>query len=717
MNRDIYSRFISDNGGTFDKLAEKRVFLVSDLVSGGLLHDKNLIEYNCKCFPYSDLEILGKLINSRFFTEYNYPVLIDAPKAIALYKNSTSADSVLKEKTAILLSRFSFMGTDGMRGKVAENMNSSSVSDFAGDNIITAELIKLTSCAYAKMLLNAGIVKKGDTACVGNDGRDRTTGWKLNKAMIEGFNAAGLNVCDIGINPTPYVPWKMLKSSLRAGAMLTASHNPANQNGIKFFLDGKKNLPEGELGDYSFAAWMYGCFLDGITEDHDSSISNIDIKASAETLLLKIIPQDLRSKLNNAIIVLDTANGAYTDLSISLLEKLNLDYVCINETPTGDNINKACGVAEIEGSEVFPASGYMSYLKVIQEVFNQGRIRERPVYGVVLDGDGDRGFILYYDKNNDAVYTVDGDKAGYIIADYLIRTGDLNPKDYQFVLTVESDLMAAYSAKNTLGLNTSIVSVGDKWISTFDEGNLLLGLESSGHLICPIIIKNESGRDVELRTGNGLLTCMMVLTAIGELKLSGKSISEPFESGFSRTFYTYFVDKSLFFRDSSVWNKDKKIICDAFDKLTKSGQLTAGTKLVFEDKEDPHMLYASIMEGGSLLASIFCRNSGTEDKTAVYLKCKQEMESRLLPVALELKENHLVSMKNKNRIEYEYEKIIVESLADNKELLTGQLKSILDKEFSKVISESDIYSVIYALKKEGRASFENNLIKLKVDRK
>jgi phosphomannomutase len=715
MEHKAYSEFIEKNKTVFDQLSERRIYFVTDLSSGGLLQAPELIVYNSECFSDSDLELVQILIESAFIHDHKYPLLIETPKAVSLYKKNGNSES--RETTALLLSRLSFMGTDGMRGKVVKNKNKLPVREFHEDNLLTPDLIKISSFAYAKMLLDAGVVKEGDTACVGNDGRDITTGWELKKAMIDGFHSAGLRVCDIGINPTPYVPWKMLQSSYAAGAMLTASHNPANQNGIKFFLHGKKNLPEGELGDYSFAAWMYGCSLEKIKAPRKTEAIEVDIKSAAESLLWEMIPRDLLSRLGNPIIVLDNANGAYADLSLSLLKKLKADYICVNEIPSGENINRACGVAEIEGLEEFPPSGYEGYLKVVQEVFNQGRKGDRPVYAIVLDGDGDRGFILNYDREKDTVYTINGDKSGYIIADYFIRSRNLNPHEYNFILTVESDLMTAYYAEKTLGLKSHIVSVGDKWICTFNEGPLLVGLESSGHLIFPIPFTNEKGSPVELRAGNGLLTALMVLSAIGELKLTGKQIREPFEAGFSKTFYTYFVDKTLFYRGSPVWNKDLKIIRDEIQKQILKGNLNPDTELVIENKEETHMLYISILEKGSQLASIFCRNSGTEDKTAVYVKCRQEFKEILLPIGEMLRDNHLASMKNKDRIEYKYEKIIVQALSALEGIPLSRLKSVLDKEFSNDIiasniNESDIYSVVYALKKEGRASINNDLIRL-----
>lgn len=704
-----YSEFINTNRCLFNTLSDRRIYFVTDLNSGGLLQESELAEYNYECFSDSDLEILQILINSNFIHDYKYPMLIETPKAVSLYKKNEDSES--GKKMALLLSRLNFMGTDGMRGKVAKGAPNSAVRDFMERNLLTPSLIRLSSYAYAEMLLHAGVVKEGDTACVGNDGRDITRGWELKKAMIDGFHAAGLKVCDIGIIPTPYVPWKMLQSSYAAGAMLTASHNPANQNGIKFFLHGKKNLPEGELGDYSLAAWMYGRSLEEITPAAGKVTIEADIMREAESLLWEMIPRDLISSLDEPILVLDNANGACSDLSLSLLDKLKSDYVCVNEIPSGDNINRACGVAEIEGTEEFPPSGYEKYLKVVREVFDQGRKGNRPVYGIVLDGDGDRGFILYYNRDNDTVYTIDGDKSGYIIADYFIRSRGLKPEEYNFVLTVESDLMTAYHGEKTLGLKSHIVSVGDKWICSFKEGELLVGLESSGHLIFPIPFTNKKGEAVELLAGNGLLTVLMVLSAIGELKLTGEQIREPFEAGFSKTFYTYFVDKTLFYRGSHVWNTDLKIIRDEIHKLIEKGSLGSETELVIEDKEDPHMLYISVLEKDSVLASIFCRNSGTEDKTAVYVKCRKKFKTAVLPLGEKLRDNHISALKNKERIEFKYENIIVQALSGGKNQPLLHLKTILDKEFSADISESDIYGVLYALKKEGRVFINNTNIK------
>ncbi len=703
-----YNQFIENNNSTLNGLSDKRVYLVTPLINGGLLNNKALTSVNASLFIEDDLELLNLITNSDFLKNYQTPIVVDVVKAVGLFKQQVGSTEQRVENS-VNLSRFAFMGTDGMRGKISTEPTLDPIKAFLTDNLLTPQMIELTSYAFAQMLLNSDKVKSGDIACVGNDGRDLTTDWALNRAMIAGFNSANLNVVDITVSPTPFVPYNMLKEGYSAGAVLTASHNPANQNGIKYFFDGKKILPEGVIGDYSFAAWAYDGYLNGYKHANNVTNSELDLNDEAISFMKNVIPSELKENLKGSYIVLDTANGAFHELSLKMMDEYNLDYTCVNETPCGSNINRACGVAEVEGQEEFKKSDYDGALTVIKTVFDKGRTLDKTVYGIVLDGDGDRGFVLTYDKKSDQVLVIDGDKSGYIMAMYYKKQG-VDTSKFSFVTTVESDIMTAFSAKETLGLDTPIVSVGDKWIGTFNEGELLLGLESSGHLIFPIKYKSNSGSEVELRAGNGLLTALMTLTGITSLGLDTEKSFEPYEPGFSKTFYTYFVDKTLFYRGSTVWNQDREILVNEFDKLKESGKVSKETTMVFEDKEDSHMLYASFKEGSKQLGAIFCRNSGTEDKTAVYVKCKHELESVLLPVGEILKDNHINNMKNPNRKEYRQELIIVDALKSSKNITLEKLSSLIEKEMSEPVTESDMYSVIYGLKKEGRVTFENSLV-------
>lgn len=703
-----YNQFLRNNSSILNGLSDKKVYLVTPLVNGGLLSDEALIDINASYFTEDDLEILSNIVNSKFLKDYNKPVIADMVKAVSLYKQQ-EGETDKRVEESFNLSRFSFMGTDGMRGKISTDSDLDPIKSFLSDNLLTPQMIELTSYAFGNMLLDNGDIKKGDTACVGNDGRDLTTDWALNRAMISGFNRCGLNVVDITISPTPFVPYNMLKEGYGAGAALTASHNPANQNGIKYFNSGKKILPEGRVGDYSFAAWAYEGYLNGLKEAEGVKNTELDLNSEAVEFMKGVIPAELKDNLKDSFIVLDTANGAFHDLALKMMDEYNLTYLCVNETPCGSNINRACGVAEVEGQEEFTSKDYDGALTVIKTVFDKGRELSKPVYGIVLDGDGDRGFVLTYDKKNDQVLVIDGDKSGYIMAMYYKKQG-VDTSKFSFVTTVESDIMTAFSAKEVLDLDTPIVSVGDKWIGTFNEGDLLLGLESSGHLIFPIKFKSDAGKDVELRSGNGLLTALMTLAGITGLGLSVEESFEPYEPGFSKTFYTYFVDKTLFYRGSSVWNSDREILEKEFKKLKDSGSVSKETVMVFEDKEDSHMLYASFKEGDKQMGAIFCRNSGTEDKTAVYVKCKHELESVLLPVGEILRDYHIANMKNPNRKEYRQELIIIDVLKGSKNITLKKLGSLIEKEMLEPVSESDIYSVIYGLKKEGRVSYENSLV-------
>ena len=639
----------------------------------------------------SDEAAAQTLLNSGWLEKYPTPVCIDLSKAVSLYLSSGDID------TAFTMARVNFMGTDGVRGKVVVKTNENFIADLLKDNAFTPDLVEITSYSFAKILMDKNIVKTGDTAIIGNDGRDVAYDWILNNGVRSGFTKAGLNVIDLGVVPTAVIPWKNLLWKHTAGACLTASHNPSNQNGIKFFIDGKKLVPEGDLGDYVLSAYMFNfCCVEKLPATATGKVEEYNAEADSVKWLCDITPANMRDAVKDITIVFDSANGATDAIGKKVLENLGAKFISVNEKCTGDNINRGVGVAEIEGTEFYSGKEYDSHIPTIKKIFDEGRKSPAgSVFGIAVDGDGDRGFVLYYSKKDDDIYVLDGDKCGYILAEYEIKSKGLNPKDYWFLSTIESDIMTASAAAKNLGLNTRIVSVGDKWIGNFKDGKVLVGLEISGHLIFPIEVEGKT-----LLSGIGLSTGLTAISAIKGLGLSEEKIIEPFEPGFSKTYYVYFVDKSRHFRGSAIWNKDKELVEKEVAAAIKNGKLPANTKITYEDKEDLNVLYMNVMSGSELLGVLFMRNSGTEDKNATYIKGEKKYEEVLCEIGEKVQKMHTLEMKNESRIEYKWEQAVMKSLDEN-----GG-KTTIDKVMATLsgVSETDLFAVVGGLKKEGRIS-------------
>ncbi|MCL1947262.1 MAG: hypothetical protein FWF51_08975, partial [Chitinivibrionia bacterium] len=497
------------------------------------------------------------------------------------------------------------------------------------------------------------------------------------------------------------IPWQNLLLGHRAGACLTASHNPSNQNGIKFFIDGKKLVPEGDLGDYVLSAYMYNyCYVEKLPQNASGKISEKDVEKDSVKWMEEVLGDDSKPALKGVTLIFDSANGATDSIGRKVLENLGANYISVNEKCTGDNINRGVGVAEIEGTEFYSGKEYDKHIPTVKKIFDEGRKSPASsVYGIAVDGDGDRGFLLYYSKKNDDIHVLDGDKCGYILAQYLIKTKKLDAKKYWFLSTIESDIMTASAAGKNLGLHTRIVSVGDKWIGNFKDGEVLVGLEISGHLIFPIEVKGKSGKHI-LLSGVGLLTGLTSICAIKGLGLDEEKIIEPFEPGFSKTYYVFFVDKTRHYRGSAIWNKDKELVEKAISEAVANSKLPKTAKIKYEDKEDLNVLYVNILDGDKVLGVLFMRNSGTEDKNATYVKGEKKYEEILCEIGAKIQKMHTAEMKNEHRIEYKYERTVIKELDEN-----GG-KTTVDKVLSQLsgVSESDLFSVIYGLKKEGRVS-------------
>ncbi|MGM0443904.1 MAG: hypothetical protein ACQEQV_06925 [Fibrobacterota bacterium] len=706
MDLTDFRSLIEKYADTLAGLAERKMFIVDSLKNGAPLSQS---QNNDLFGEDGAAEAVKKLLESDFFDKYATPVLIDFSKAVSLFLSAETAKEDEKIHSALMMSRVNFMGTDGIRGKVVTDSNTDFITALLSDNAFTPELVTTTAFSFAQILKMNEIVVQGDTFVIGNDGRDKAYDWKLNNAVCEGFNRAGIKVLDLGVVPTAIIPWKMLQLNHRGGACLTASHNPSNQNGIKFFIDGAKLLPEGDLGDYTLSAFMYYyCRLESMPAPVPA-VEHADVEQESVDFMLDVLPDSTAEALRDTVLVFDSANGATHTIGAKVLESLGATYTSRNEVPSGDNINRECGVAEIEGTELFRGDDYDSHIPFVKELFDRGRENDAgKVWGIPLDGDGDRGFLMYYDKKNDDVHVLDGDKCGYILSRYLIEKEDKNPAENWFISTIESDIMTANAAEKNLGLNKKVVAVGDKWIGNFTEGQVLVGLEISGHLIFPISVKDQQGAEKELLSGVGLLTGLVSLAAVKALDLSEEEIIEPFEPGFSETNYTYFVDKSMFYRGSAIWNEDISMLESLIGDAVTAGDLPKNAAVEYEDKEDPNVLYANITAGDDLAGVIFMRNSGTEEKNAVYVKGQQAYQAPLSAIGKKLQAMHIEKMKKRSSIEFICEEQIKSALDGSGTDVDSVLANLSKAGHS--VSETDLFGVLHGLKKEGSISVDGRKI-------
>ena len=703
MKTGVFWQIIEKNRAALQHYNNAKKLLVSNCICGGLLDDEEMADRNAIVFRDEDAEALFTLLGSDFIEHYRCPVAFELSKALELFRNS-GLPVRDRAHSALMMSRINFMGTDGIRGKVVADSPTDCLSSFLQDGAFTPAIAEIASLSFASLLVDQRVCDMGSTVVLGNDGRDAAFDWLLSRAVMDGFSRAGLNVLDIGIVPTALVPFVMLKKDYHGGAMLTASHNPSNQNGIKFFLKGRKLLPEGLIGDYSLSAYMYyQCRCVPLPKKAGNVRQYAGAIDDGARLILSALPKNSSELLKDAVLVLDAANGAFSETGKRVLDSLGMPWTTKNDVPSGANINRGCGVAEIEGTDLFAGSAYGSHIPFVKELFDKGRanVGDR-VFGISLDGDGDRGFLLLYDATADAVHVVDGDKCGYLLARYFLIKGKRNPADFWFVSTIESDLMTAASAEKRLGLRSRVVSVGDKWIGNFKEGKMLVGCEVSGHLIFPVKFMDESGKDAFLLSGIGLLTGLMTLVAIKEMGLGLHDIIEPYAPGFSKTWYAYFVDRTKFYRDSSVWQSDRDLVVATVDELQKSGRLPSDLRLEFEDKDDPNVLYVSLVNDQGLQGCVFMRNSGTEDKTATYVKGRPDLQGALVEIGRRVQDSHLHLLKNRIRVEYRYEIAIMRILESCFESDFGDLKIALGKGLGFEVNENELRGVVHGLRKEGR---------------
>ena len=357
-------------------------------------------------------------------------------------------------------------GTDGVRG--VANLE------------LTPKLAYQLGQAGAYVL--TGETKHTPKILVGMD--TRISGDMLEAALISGICSVGAQVVSLGVIPTPAIAYLTRQYDADAGVVISASHNPFEYNGIKFFNSNGYKLPDA-IEDKIEELIQNDC------EDLPKPVGqNIGFKCYQENALedyVNFVKGTITGDLEGIKVAIDCANGASFQAAPMALLDLKADVSVINNEPDGTNINSGCGSTHMKQLQ--------SYVKEIKADI-----------GLAFDGDADR--VLAVDENGNIV---DGDQIMAIIGLYLKDKGILAQNT--IVATVMSNMGLDIMAKNN-GLNIEETKVGDRFVleELLNKG-FMLGGEQSGHII---FLDHNT-------TGDGLLTAVQLMKV---LKDSGKKLSE-----------------------------------------------------------------------------------------------------------------------------------------------------------------------------------------------
>lgn len=353
-----------------------------------------------------------------------------------------------------------YFGTDGVRGKV-------------GTYPITPDFALKLGWAAGKVLASQG----SKMVLIGKD--TRISGYMLESALEAGLAAAGLSAAFTGPMPTPAIAYLTRTFRAEAGIVISASHNPYYDNGIKFFSAKGTKLPD-EIEEAIEA--MLEQPIDCVESAELGKASRINDAAGRYIEFCKgTFPAHLG--LEGYKIVVDCANGATYHIAPNVLRELGAEVIEIGTDPDGLNINEKCGATDVTALQS----------KVVET---------KADVGLAYDGDGDRIMMVDHLGNK-----VDGDQILFIIAREALRSGQLKGG---VVGTLMSNMSLEIALK-MLGVPFLRANVGDRYVlEKMVENDWTLGGENSGHII--IADKNT--------TGDGIVASLAVLAAMAQHKLS-----------------------------------------------------------------------------------------------------------------------------------------------------------------------------------------------------
>ncbi|RHB49017.1 phosphoglucosamine mutase [Exiguobacterium sp. AM39-5BH] len=361
-----------------------------------------------------------------------------------------------------------YFGTDGVRG--------------VANSELTAELAYRLGRAGGYVLSKHLPVGEQPKVLIGRD--TRISGHMLEGALIAGLLSIGAEVMRLGVISTPGVAYLTKSLDATAGVMISASHNPVADNGIKFFgSDGFKldDATEGEIEAILDAS------EDTLPRPVGKDLGFVSDYYEGAQKYLQMLKQTVDEDFDGLHIALDCAHGATSGLAARLFADLEANVSTIGNSPNGLNINEGVGSTHPEHLAQF--------------------VREKEAdMGLAFDGDGDR--LIAIDENGDIV---DGDKIMYICGKYLSEKGRL--KDNTIVATVMSNL-GFHKAVEDAGMTALQTAVGDRYVvEEMKKHNYTLGGEQSGHLI---FLDHST-------TGDGMLSGVQLAQIV---KTTGRKLSE-----------------------------------------------------------------------------------------------------------------------------------------------------------------------------------------------
>jgi len=372
-----------------------------------------------------------------------------------------------------------YFGTDGIRSKT-------------GDWPLVPEFVlKLGMAAGETARRNS----RWSTILVGRD--TRHSGMMLQQALSAGLLASGVQVIDLGVIPTPGVSWLVRHLNADAGVVISASHNPVDQNGIKIFGNDGKKLPEDveekieDLVDSSIANSMEALKI------HRPLGELLNGESYRERYLRSLLDEHPHLDMRKLKIIVDCANGAASFIAPVVLSRLGAKVVTINASPDGMNINQNAGSEHVRR---FPQDMYQMVLQHSAD------------FGLAFDGDADR--VVFVDENGTLI---DGDHMLGFLSHYFDTQGSLLCRTVVTTIMRNSGLKSHLAESGILLVETP---VGDKYVTDqifhlreLDQfsGKFGIGGEQAGHIL---IVDNDHP------TGDGLRTAIFVIRAYLESELA-----------------------------------------------------------------------------------------------------------------------------------------------------------------------------------------------------